>query len=294
MINWHRLFGIVLTDFFAGSPFTVELEKDVSIKRQLLDVVIVRRTQADWDQRLPDGLDDLADHNLISYKSLHEPFDDWTLKELTGYYVNYRKQVTPARDELLSEDNFRLYGVCTRFPQKPTGQVQLDKLSDGVYEIKRGTDRIRLIVLSEIGDGEHNRLWWLFSGVPEHVRTAAREYDRWTGDASTVLNQLFAHYQAEGLTMPYTREDFIRDCRKEVFEEMTTREVLEYVSVEELLKDLPAEERLRGLPAEEVVKALPSEEVAKALPTEERLKGLSREVIQEYLERLSKLEARSE
>jgi len=28
--DWHRLFGLLLTDFFAGSPFVVEIERDLS------------------------------------------------------------------------------------------------------------------------------------------------------------------------------------------------------------------------------------------------------------------------
>ncbi|MBI4784844.1 MAG: hypothetical protein HY785_26570, partial [Oscillatoriophycideae cyanobacterium NC_groundwater_1537_Pr4_S-0.65um_50_18] len=64
MINWHRLFGIALTEFFSGSPFVVELEKDLSQKKQLLDIVIIRRTDGQWDHPLPDGFDNLADHNL--------------------------------------------------------------------------------------------------------------------------------------------------------------------------------------------------------------------------------------
>jgi formylglycine-generating enzyme required for sulfatase activity len=45
--------------------------------------------------RLRDGLDNLAGHNLLTYKSLREPLDDWALQELTGHYVNYRKQASP-------------------------------------------------------------------------------------------------------------------------------------------------------------------------------------------------------
>jgi hypothetical protein len=41
--DWHRLFGLLLTDFFTGSPFVVEVERDLSVQQQLLDVVIVRR-----------------------------------------------------------------------------------------------------------------------------------------------------------------------------------------------------------------------------------------------------------
>lgn len=32
MIPWCRLFGMTLTDFFTDSGFTVELEKDLSLK----------------------------------------------------------------------------------------------------------------------------------------------------------------------------------------------------------------------------------------------------------------------
>ena len=101
MIDWHRLFGLALTDFFTNSPFVVELEKDLSLKQQFLDVVILRRQPGEFEGRLPDGLDSLAEHHLLSYKSLRETFDDWAIDELIGHYVNYRKQVSPSRDELL-------------------------------------------------------------------------------------------------------------------------------------------------------------------------------------------------
>src|SRR5437868_6267708 len=41
--DWHRLFGLLLTDFFTGSPFTVEVERDLSEQQQFLDVVVLRR-----------------------------------------------------------------------------------------------------------------------------------------------------------------------------------------------------------------------------------------------------------
>jgi hypothetical protein len=85
---WHRLFGLLLTDYFAGTPFTVELEKDLSMKKQLLDVVILRKGRGRLTSCLPDGLDDLAAHNLITFNSHQEALDDWALKELTGHYVN--------------------------------------------------------------------------------------------------------------------------------------------------------------------------------------------------------------
>lgn len=60
--DWHRLFGLLLTDFFTGSPFLVEVERDMSEQQQLLDVVIVRCGRGRFTERLPDGLENLAAH----------------------------------------------------------------------------------------------------------------------------------------------------------------------------------------------------------------------------------------
>src|SRR5437016_8281254 len=99
--DWHRLFGLLLTDFFTGSPFTVEVERDLSEQQQFLDVVILRRGWGRFAGRLPDGLDSLADHNLITFKSHREALDSWAMKELVGHYVAYRKLVSPSLADLL-------------------------------------------------------------------------------------------------------------------------------------------------------------------------------------------------
>lgn len=79
-------------------------------------MVILRQAGAILDRQLPDGMQDLLEHNLITYKSLHQPMDEWAVKELLGHYVNYRKQVSPSFKQLLPEAQFRLYGVSTRHP----------------------------------------------------------------------------------------------------------------------------------------------------------------------------------
>ena len=38
-INWHRLFGLLLMDYLSARGFSVELEKDLSQKRQYLDSI---------------------------------------------------------------------------------------------------------------------------------------------------------------------------------------------------------------------------------------------------------------
>src|SRR5215813_12546356 len=93
--EWHRLFGLLLTDFFTGSPFVVEVERDLSVQQQLLDVVIVRRDRGKFAGRLPDGLEGLVAQNLITFKSHHEALDIWAMKELVGHYVAFRKLVSP-------------------------------------------------------------------------------------------------------------------------------------------------------------------------------------------------------
>ncbi len=250
MIDWHRLFGLALIDFFANSPYAVELETDLSVRQQFLDVVILKQQSGPFVGRLPDGLDNLATYNLITYKSLHEPLDDWALKELTGHYVNYRKQ--SSEQALLPEDTFRLYGVSTRFPDKLATQVQLDQLQAGVYEVSRGTDDIRVLVLREMPEMAHNALWHLFSGVHDRVAYGARHYQRRTRDMSTILSQLFEQYGVEGFEMPYTLEDFRRDF---------TREHIDLLTPDERLQGLSPDERLQGLSVEEVLQRFSPEEL---------------------------------
>ncbi len=110
--DWHRLFGLLLADFFTGSPFVVEVERDLSVQQQFLDVVVVRRGRRRFAGRLPDGLEGLVAHNLITFKSHHEALDAWAVKELVGHYVAYRKLISPSPSELLPEEQFRLYAVC--------------------------------------------------------------------------------------------------------------------------------------------------------------------------------------
>jgi hypothetical protein len=123
--DWHRLFGLTLTDVFSDTPWRVELEKDLAMQRQRLDVVIIEQTAPDGSAAdLPDGFDALRRHNLLTYKSKQEPLDGWALDELIGHYVNYRKLLSP-KPGLLPESDFQLYAVATRHPQGLARQRRL-------------------------------------------------------------------------------------------------------------------------------------------------------------------------
>jgi len=140
-ISWHRLFGLLLADYLADSPFEVELEKDLSHHKQLLDVVVVRRREGVMDRPMPDGMNDLTDHNLITFKSFRETLDDWALKELTGHYVNYRKQMADEEGQLPDEAVISLFAISARFPRDLFKVVATEQVQEGVYDCRRGSDR---------------------------------------------------------------------------------------------------------------------------------------------------------
>jgi hypothetical protein len=174
-IPWHRLLGIMLTDFFDGSAFHVEAERDLSFKAQLLDILIVRKDAEGVVPPLPDGLrDSLAAHNLISFKSFRDTLGDWTLKELTGHYVNYRKQVSPSMNDLLPEAEFRLFALSAHYPLGLEAEVPLTKTQEGVYDCRRGTDLIRIVVLNQLPLAPHNSPLHLFSGQEERIGSRCR------------------------------------------------------------------------------------------------------------------------
>jgi hypothetical protein len=244
--DWHRLFGLLLTDFFTDSPYIVEVERDLSQQQQFLDVVIVRRRPGRFADRLPDGLDDLAEHNLISFKSHRETLDAWAMKELVGHYVAYRKLASPSPSRLRAEDQFRLYAVCARSPHNLSGQVPWQRRQAGVYDCRWGTDVVRVVVAGELPREAHNAPLHLFSASPELVGFGGGAYRRHSKDTSELLRQLFERFRGEGLAMSFTMEDFRREIIKEHFPELTPEER------REVLQSLPPEERLAGLSAEQI------------------------------------------
>lgn len=287
MIEWHHLFGLGLIDYFTDSCYKVEVEKDLSTKKQRLDVLIIEQGSGQPLIELPDGLENLARRNLVSYKSPRQSFDAWSMDELLGHFVNYRKQCSPSFDDLLPVEEFNLYAVTTRHPEKLESEFALQAITQGVYEVQWGSRKIRIIVLSEVAKIERNALWLLFSGIVDKVQYGASQYQSRQPDLSTVMNRLYASYKLEGVPMPYTIEDYKRDLKEETLSWLTLEERLKGLTSEERLRGVPAEERLRGLQPEERLRGLQPEEILKVLPLEELLRKLSREEIEAYLKKLS-------
>jgi len=266
---FHRLFGLSWMDFFQGSSVVVEAEMDLSLKQQFIDIVIIRKGSEPTPRPMPDGFEDLATHNLLTFKSHQEALDPWTLWELIGHFVNYRKQSSPSPKELLPESDYRLFAVCARFPSSLSRDMTLTPVMDGVYEVRGFGLNIRVIVVPQLRKAEHNAMLHLFSAREDLLRYAQAHYRPHSPDTSSLLYNLLKAYR-EGTDMSEKLKEFVRETLKEVLRDATPEEKLEGLSAEERLKGLPAEERLKGLPAEERLKGLSPEEQLRALSPEAR------------------------
>lgn len=233
--DWHRLFGTMLKGLFDGSDWEVDLELDLSIKQQFLDIVVIRRGYGHQTPVLPDGFHPLADHNLITYKSLHEPLDAWALKELVGHSVNYRKQRSPSLDKLLPEELFRLFALATRFPVKLASQISLQSQGMGVYDVAWGTDTIRVHVLSEVPAADRNTILNLFSSEPTRITAGVNQYRRNPYELSSVVEELLEKYLGEP-EMPQTLAEMIRDSENRVIDHIETSRFVERLPRERLLE----------------------------------------------------------
>ncbi|MFM9961399.1 MAG: hypothetical protein ACKV2Q_09245 [Planctomycetaceae bacterium] len=231
LTDWHRIFGILLTDLFDGSDWEVELELDLSIKQQLLDIVVIRRGQGHRTPVLPDGFGARADHNLITYKSLHEPLDAWALKELVGHSVNYRKQRSPAREELIPESSIRLFAIATQFPEKLSAQISLQPLDLGLYDVAWGTDTIRVLVLKEIPDADRNTILNLFSSDPMRIAMGLSRYSGKSNQLSSVVEELLKKYHGDP-DMPQSLAEMIRDSKQRVIADIPASEIVEFMTIE--------------------------------------------------------------
>jgi hypothetical protein len=275
-INWHRLFGLMLMDYFSDRGFRVELEKDLSLKRQYLDVVILEQEEENPDlSGICDGFDNLAAHNLLSYKSKRESLNIWALEELIAHYVNYRKIL--GRDR--KGETVHLYAVSTRYPVGLLSEIPAEEVNPGVWEVRVLSRHIRILVLSRLPLAQRNAVLAFFTFDPEKVRFALDHY-RWRiDDGSTVVNQLLKKYELEGINMPYTMEQFRKEYVKAHLDELDAEERVKGLNAEEVLSKFDAEERVKGLNPEDVLSKF---------DLVERLKGLKVEEIEAYLQKLKK------
>ncbi len=266
---FHRLFGLAWFDFFQGTPVTVEPEIDLSMKQQFLDLALIHTGSEPIARLLPDGFEDLAKHNLITFKSYQETLDVWALIEELGHFANYRKQYSPSMRDLLPMSDFRLFAVCVRLPENLAREVELTSIRPGVYELVVLTLRIRIIVVHQLPAEEQNAMLHLFSANEEQLRYAREHYRPHSTETSTLLYDLFKAY-SEDPDMANKLQEYVRKSLDELFRNMPPEERLKGLSPEQLRARLSPEERLKGLSPEERLKGLSPEELRAAIAAAQR------------------------
>ena len=211
----------------------------------------------------------LAEYNLITFKSHQDTLNSDAIDELLGHSVNYRKQVSPNFDDLLPKCQFRLFAICARYPEGLAAEVPLTEVQPGVYEVLWGVTTIRIIVASRLPESEPNALLHLFSRSKSLLEYGRQHCRIWSPQTSTLVADLFAGYHVEGLTMPYTMEEYIRKVHKQWIQEATVEERLEGLKLEQRLQGVTSEERLQGVPFEERLQGVPFEQRLQDITPEE-------------------------
>ena len=143
-------------------------------------------------------------------------------------------------------------------------------------------------------EAEQNLVWNLFSSDPQRIATAFQRLGPRPESWSSLLNELLGFYGLEGMSMPYTMEDFKRDAAERLLSELTPEQRMQGLpladvemylkkhraktytmadyerdAAERFLNKLTPEERLRGLRPEELLRHLPSEHLLAMLPLAE-------------------------
>ncbi len=192
--NWHRLFSLMFGTIFETLGFETIAEYDVSRKSQLVDVVVVRRQTLSKTKDLPstyyEGFEDLNDHNLLSFKSFHEVFNEEALEEFYGHYSNYKKVTGMTRDKI------NLYVVTYHYPEKLFTKFNDSNLLCCVKKNKIFDLKILKKVRFIITKGSIHPVLGLFSNDIKQIKDSMDELiqDKWLiYQVSAYVDKLYEH-----------------------------------------------------------------------------------------------------
>ena len=148
----HRIAGLVLEPVLARLGFETDTEIDVSLQKQMIDLICVRREMM-VEVTLPpiywQVFGKLNEHNLISFKSYSESFNAQALEEFYGHLTNYCKAKKVRRVEV------NLYIITNHYPKALLEPLHtkglLEEVKAGeVYDLTMSTLKpVRFIVCQE-------------------------------------------------------------------------------------------------------------------------------------------------
>jgi hypothetical protein len=192
-----------------------------------------------------------------------------------------------GEEDLLAVDEFRLFAVAARFPRNlAVDKIEMREQRPGVYEVEGLGARIRVVVVSELPQKDHNAMLHLFSASKELFIYGANHYQVRSKETSSLLAQLFKRYQQEGLTMPDMLEEFTRETIEELLRELPAEQLLKRVPAEKILEGVPVEKRLEGVPVEKRLEGVPVEKRLEGVSVDELIAGLSPQKREELARRL--------
>ena len=249
-LEWHQYLGLIFKDYFYGTRFVVDLEVDLTNLQEIIDIIILRQETGDEPEELPDGLENLGKYNLVTFKALGDTLSEWVLDELLGYYVRYRKKISPSLKKLVPREDFRLYAICVHKPGLVKNAVEIKK--DAVYDIKWGSFTVRIIIAGRIAGEKKNAIWEFFSGNMEKVKDGIKNYHAHTAKFWSMMRDLIKKYNLEGLAMSATAEQLMEQCEKNVLASMSIERRLAGLSPDDRLHGLSPDDRLHGLSPENI------------------------------------------
>ena len=225
-VNWHRLWGLMMSPLFERLGCETIVELDLSIKIQRLDMVVVIK-QEPFDYNLLkheyyEGFENLNKHNLLSFKSFREVFNVFALEEFYGHFINYKKEKNISDDNIVN-----LYAITHHLPKElferyeNTGFLECIKENE-VYDLKILTP-VRFIITKN----SKNPVLGLFSDSVNQIKISRErlEEDGWLIEqVSSYLGKLYNYYNLEGVNMPYTKEMFLKDNYPKIYGEILQAE----------------------------------------------------------------------
>ena len=148
--QWHRLGGYVLSPLFKLMGYDTYVEVDLAEKKQLVDIIVVRRkevTKVPLPEIYWQAFGELNEHNLISFKSYSESFNAFAMEEFFGHLANYQKiHKLPAK-------KVNLYVLSHHYPRKllkPFESFITVVKENEIFDLKLGQlHAIRFMIMRE-------------------------------------------------------------------------------------------------------------------------------------------------